>query len=151
MSKKPPHALTTELVRDALAALLPTDWHVSSQEPVTTLDSEPEPDVIVVRGKRRQFANRHPQPEELALVVEVADASRPRDQGIKKRLYARANIGVYWIVNLIAMQIEVYTVPTSQAQLPDYVEQTIYKPGEEVPVLLDGVEIGRIAVQDLLP
>src|SRR5438105_9177634 len=75
MTKHRPHVLTTLLVRRALDRLLPNGWYVDSQEPVTTTESEPEPDVSVVRGEPRDFQDRHPAPEEVALVVEVAETS----------------------------------------------------------------------------
>ena len=56
MTKNPPRRLVTYLVRDALAAVVGGGWYVDSQEPVTTDDSEPEPDVCVVAGDPRDYA-----------------------------------------------------------------------------------------------
>lgn len=61
MPKNPPHCLSTELAREAIAKLLPSGFFVSGQEPLTTDDSEPEPDVMVVRGARRDYVYRHPK------------------------------------------------------------------------------------------
>jgi len=77
--KNPPHCLATGLVRDALEKALPEGWHVKSQDPITLAASEPEPDVTVVRGSRRDYADRHPGPADVALVVEVADTGLQRD------------------------------------------------------------------------
>ena len=60
--------------RAVLERLVPAGWYVDSQEPITTADSEPEPDVIVAHGNIYDYLDHHPSPEELALVVEVADA-----------------------------------------------------------------------------
>jgi Uma2 family endonuclease len=84
--KKPPHRIATRLIRQALEGLVPESWYVDSQEPVTTPDSEPEPDVMVVRGDTRQYFDHHPGAADLALVVEVADATLERDRTLKKRL-----------------------------------------------------------------
>ena len=73
---------------------MPQGWYVDAQEPITTSDSEPEPDVVIVRGDTRQYLNRHPGAQDLALVVEVADTSLQRDRTSKKRLYARVGIPV---------------------------------------------------------
>jgi len=100
MSKNPRHTFVTQLARDVVASLLPPGWYVNAQEPVTTKDSEPEPDVAVVRGNRRQYIDHHPGPQDIALVVEVADSSLQRDRSLKKRLYAAAGIPVYWIVKV---------------------------------------------------
>jgi Uma2 family endonuclease len=151
MVKKPPHSVATHLVADALGNIVPTEWHVGVQDPVTTGDSEPEPDVTVARGHSRQYRDHHPGPQDLAMLVEVADASLGLDRGSKKRVYAEARIPVYWIVNLIDRQIEVYTDPSGPADKPDFRQRHDYGPDDEVPVIIDGKEVGRIAVRDVLP
>src|SRR5947209_7884549 len=60
MPKNPPHRLTTQLTREALAPLLPAGYYVDDQEPMTTDESEPEPDVMIVRGTRRNYRDRYP-------------------------------------------------------------------------------------------
>jgi Uma2 family endonuclease len=151
MPKNPTHRAATRLARQALERLIPGGWYVDSQEPITLEDSEPEPDVTVVRGERRHYLDRHPGPQEVALVVEVADASLPRDRTFKKRLYAAAGIPVYWIVNLPDSQIEVYTDSTGPAEQPDYRRGQDYDRSGAIPVVIEGKEVGRVAVRDLLP
>jgi Uma2 family endonuclease len=150
-SKTPRHSVVTQLIRETLARLLSSGWYVDSHEPLTTVDSEPEPDVMVVRGETREYLDRHPGPEDIALVVEVADSSLQRDRSLKKRLYAAAGIPVYWIVNLLANQIEVYSDPSGPAEKPDYQQQQNYSLADVVPVVIEGREVGRLAVQDLMP
>lgn len=151
MTKHPPHRVATRLTRGALEGAVPSGWYVDTQEPITTVDSEPEPDVSVIRGEPRKYVKRHPRPKDVGLLVEVADDSLARDRGVKKRLYARARIPFYWIVNLIDRQVEVYSKPSGPADKPDYRQRQVYGADDEVPVILDGQEIGRIAVRDLLP
>jgi Uma2 family endonuclease len=151
MTKNPAHCLALGLVQDALLALLPRGWHLKVQGSTTTTDSQPEPDLAVVRGQRRDYTQRHPGPQDVGLVVEVADSSLGQDRDTKKRLYARARFEVYWIVNLIERRIEVYTDPSGPADEPDYRQQQIYTASDTIPVLLDGVEVGRFAVQEFLP
>jgi Uma2 family endonuclease len=151
MTKYPPHTLGTLLVRRALERLLPDRWYVNSQEPITTSESEPEPDVFVARGNPRDYGERHPGPAETPLVIEVADSSLHQDRSTKKRIYARAGIAAYWIVNLVERKIEVYLEPTGDADAPDYGVRQLYGPADVVPVVLDGVEVGHIPVQQLLP
>jgi len=143
MPKIPRHALATGLVSQALEGKVPSGWYVRVQDPVTLEDSEPEPGVMVVRGHVRQYLDRHPGARDVALIVEVADASLKRDRGSKKRLYARAGVPVYWIVNLIDKQIEVYTEPSGTAADPDYRTHQDYGPADEVPLSIEGREIGR--------
>jgi Uma2 family endonuclease len=151
MTKYPPHSVVTTLVRQALERLLPEGWYVPSQEPITTRDSEPEPDLMIVRGEPREYLDHHPAPEDVALIIEVADTSLRRDRGTKKRIYARAAVRVYWIVNLIDRQIEVYTEPASTGKRPDYRQRLDYGPEGVIPVVLDEVEVGQLAVGELLP
>jgi hypothetical protein len=149
--KTPGHSTARHLTTKALEQILPAGWHVRSQEPITLGDSEPEPDVAIVRGDPGQYERSHPGPENLALVVEVADASLHRDRSIKKQVYARAGIAVYWIVNLQERRIEVYTAPSGPVEVPDYRQHNDYAAGAEVPLLIEGHEAGRISVAALLP
>jgi Uma2 family endonuclease len=151
MSKNPAHCLATDETRSALERLLPAGWFTKGQDPITTEISEPEPDITVVRGTRRQYADHHPGPQDLALVVEVAEATLARDRGVKKRDYARNSISIYWIVNLVDGQIEVYSDPAGPTEQPDYRQHKDYRPDDQLPVVIEGKEIGRIGVRDLLP
>jgi Uma2 family endonuclease len=81
----------------------------------------------------------------------VSDSSLAQDRGVKKRLYAAARIPVYWIVNLLERQIEVYTDPSGPADQPDYRNRQDFAVSDSVPFVIDGRELGRIAVVDLLP
>jgi Uma2 family endonuclease len=147
MPKNPRHTLSTQLTREALARVAPSGWFVSDQEPITTADSEPEPDIVVVHGDRRDYLERHPSLEDVALVVEVADAMLQRDRTLKLRVYASAGIAVYWILNLVERQLEVYSQPEESA----YRQRRVYGESEEVPVVIGGREVGQVAVGEMLP
>ena len=151
MPKNPPHSFTTQMLREILAAMLPLGWFVDDQEPITTEDSEPEPDLSIVRGERRMYCDRHPSPEDLELVVEVADSSLERDRNIKKRIYARAGIPVYWIVNLPERQIEVYSQPDRnlEGERSNYQQCQIFAATTEVPIYLSGKNIGSLKGEDI--
>ena len=114
MPQTPPHRVTVRLTYKALESIVPTNWYIDTQAPITTADSEPEPDIVVVRGDPRQYLDHHPTPQDLALVVEVADASLAYDRNIKVGLYARAGIPETWLVDLQNERVEVFTLPTSQ-------------------------------------
>jgi Uma2 family endonuclease len=151
MPQNPPHRVAIRLIYKALEAIVPTNWYIDSQAPITTADSEPEPDLMVVRGDPRQYLDRHPIPQDLALVVEVADTSIQRDRAFKKRLYAAARIPVYWILNLPESSCEASTDPSGPGNEPDYQQRQNYGPTEEIPLMMEGVEVGRLVVQALLP
>ncbi len=114
-------------------------------------DSEPEPDLAVVRGNLDQYEHSHPGPQDVALVIEVADVSLHRDRSIKKRVYARAGIPVYWIVNLQERRIEVYTAPSGPTENPDYRQRNDFTAGMGLPLVIEGRESGHIPVAALLP
>ncbi|HUY91490.1 MAG TPA: Uma2 family endonuclease, partial [Pirellulales bacterium] len=107
----PRHVFAVQELAARLAPLLPADWHLRSQDPLTLAESEPEPDLAIVRGARRAYAARHPVAGEVGLVVEVADSSLEFDRSVKQRIYAAAGIPEYWIVNLDQRSIEVYREP----------------------------------------
>ena len=104
------HATGIRMAEEALRAAFGAGWEVRGQMPVA-LDaySEPEPDVAVVRGSFRDY--RHEHPSRPVLVVEVAESSLRLDRR-KGRLYARAGVPEFWLVNLIDGVLEVHRRPT---------------------------------------
>ena len=151
MSHNTPHATAVHKLNKRLQRLVPSGWEARSQLPITLSDSEPDPDGVLARGDEATFATHHPLPAELGLVIEVADSSRYADRREKGRIYARAGIPVYWIVNVVDRQVEVYTDPDPTANPPAYGTRTDYKPGDQLPITLDGQQAGTIAVSELLP
>lgn len=151
MSRNTPHDVTLVLVTEGIRSVLPSGWHTRVQSAITTTDSEPEPDLVVVRGVARDYLIDHPGPTDLGLLIEIADASLAHDRGTKARIYARAGISEYWIVNLVDGQIEVNTDPDPFAAEPSYARRIDFLPGDSVPLVLDGQEVARLPVTDLLP
>jgi Uma2 family endonuclease len=94
-----PHAAAVGLTEDALRQAFGVGWTVRTHSPIALdEDSEPEPDIAVIPGSRRDHRRVHPSHP--ALIVEVADSSLEFDRSEKASLYARAGIADYWIVNL---------------------------------------------------
>jgi Uma2 family endonuclease len=145
------HDGTVGLVQEALRARLPEGWWVRVQSAITTGDSEPEPDLVVLRGPVRAYVGRHPGPQDLALVIEVADSSIDYDRGLKARIYARAGVPIYWVVNLVDGQVEVYGDPTGPGAGPAYRAQQVVKADGVLPLVIEGREVGRIPARELLP
>lgn len=85
---------------------------VRVQSPIVLgADSEPQPDISVLRYRSDFYRDRHPGPGDVLLVIEVADTSIIIDRGTKLPLYARAGIAEVWIVDLTAAAVEVYRQP----------------------------------------
>jgi Uma2 family endonuclease len=147
MTKNPPHVVACDLTRAAVDKLLPAGWIIRIGDPVRIPDyNEPEPDIAVVRGTIRDYSKRHPGPSDVAMLVEVADSSVPKDSRLVT-VYGAAGIPVYWIVNLVKRQVEVHVGPTADG----YKDCLIYRPGDNVIVVIDGKDVGTIAIDDLLP
>jgi Uma2 family endonuclease len=151
MSRNPPHGVGVALMLKALNARLPAGWHCRVQSSVTADLSNPEPDVAIVRGNERDYINRHPRPRDTGLITEVADTTLQTDREVKGALYARVGVPVYWILNLVESQLEVFTDPTGPDPEPCYRQHRDYRSDEEVTLVLDGREVARIPVRDLLP
>jgi len=153
--KNPAHPTATDLTRRAIERLLPAGWYVRKEDPVRIPKrrSEPEPDVSVVRGAIKDYATRHPDPEDVALVVEVTRTSVAKDRRGEPRLRGRARvyggggIPAYWIVNLPRRRLEVYANPIGGA----YPAPKILGETESVDLVIQGQVVAQIAVADLLP
>jgi len=150
MTRRPPHDDVLNELNVWLVRNLPAAWWLRVQSAITLSESEPEPDFAVVQAGSRRYRPRHPGPADIALVVEVSDSSLDIDRTDKARIYARANIPVYWIVNLVEGQVEVYTAPSGPTVDPAYATRQDYRPGDEVPLVLDGAEVARLAIAAIL-
>jgi Uma2 family endonuclease len=148
MVQDPPHTMADILCGGQLDRVIPPGWHVRPAKPIRlpVQGSKPEPDRCVVRGDARDY-RQDPGPADIALVAEIADSSLADDRDYAARLYGPSGIPVCWIVNLIDRQVEVYTGPNPAG----YASRVDYKPGQAVPVVIDGHHVGQIAVDELLP
>jgi Uma2 family endonuclease len=107
---------TTRLCRQ-LDRLLGDRAVIRGQDPISLPNqSEPEPDVIIARGRDEDYLAHHPYPEDILLVIEISDTTLDYDQITKLTLYAEAGIANYWIVNLPARQLERYSQPYQNIQ-----------------------------------
>jgi Uma2 family endonuclease len=150
MTQNPPHTIADMRCGRELDRVIPRGWHVRPGKPVRIpmpgRDSEPEPDRCVVRGKIEDY-ERHPGPEDIALVVEIADSSLADDHQLAVDIYGPAGIPVCWIVDVNARRIEVYTRRGPEG----YGAPEFFVEDQSVPVAIRGRVVGRIAVKDILP
>jgi Uma2 family endonuclease len=151
MSRNPPHDAALQLIQATLPQLLPIGWCLRMQSAITVGGSEPEPDGAIVRGNARSYSSHHPSPAEIGLVIEVADTTLAGDRTDKGRIYARAGISCYWIVNIVDRQVEVYTVPSGPTVSPAYTQRQDFRIGDDVMLTLDGIVAATIPVRELLP
>jgi Uma2 family endonuclease len=148
MGKQPPHIWVVRSILQALGTLLPNGWTCSKEDPVRIPEfDEPEPDVAVIRGSKDDYRVRIPEPGDVTLVIEVSESTLDRDQGKKLDAYAKGGIPIYWIVNLVHRRVELYTGPGPGG----YSSCELFTAGADVPVVINGALVGRIAVSDILP
>lgn len=107
------HAGTVNRLASALWGALRDQAVVSVQNPVriTALNSEPQPDVAVLKTRPDFYTSAHPEPEDVLLLVEVMDTTAGYDRGVKAPLYARAGILEVWLVDLATDTVEVFRHP----------------------------------------
>jgi Uma2 family endonuclease len=138
----PPHAITLELVAEALRIAFGAGWRIRIQSPlVLGLDLDPEPDCAVLAGTARGSTGH---PTTVDLVVEVADSSLDFDTNEKRLLYAKACIREYWVVDVNGRQLLVYRDP----QAGDYVSQQALGSADAVSPLATPTAVVRVT--DLL-
>jgi Uma2 family endonuclease len=114
MPPGPLHSYTVTIIGDLLRAHLRGGGsHVREEKPIRLNPRyDPQPDLAVVRGPRADYRNQFPVPEDVLLVVEVADSSVGEDRELKLPAYAEAGIPECWLVNLPEQHVEVYRDPS---------------------------------------
>jgi Uma2 family endonuclease len=105
------HAACVKRINRFFAASFGERVCIGIQDPIRLAESEPEPDVSLLKPRSDDYAKSHPKPDEVLLLVEVADASLEFDRSIKSGVYAQNGIAEYWIVNLINRKLEVRRCP----------------------------------------
>lgn len=143
--QKDGHAYTVRIITSILNELYGPTFTILTQMPLNLgSNSEPEPDIAVVKGAVREL-QRHPTNAEL--VIEVSDTTLAYDRGKKARLYAEAAISEYWIVNLLDRQIEVHR-RASAGSVSEFAPAEIVRGGS---IDLPGVAGKSVGFSQLLP
>jgi hypothetical protein len=144
------HETAVEKLRDLIGIMIPNGWHLLAQ-PIACGDSQPEPDLAVAADVLNEFANHPPTAENVPLVVEAADGSLLSDRKLKGRIYARAGIVCYWLLNLIDSQLEVYTNPSGPVPMPGYQEKRVYRVEDKISLVIGLDDLGTLRIGDILP
>ena len=107
--------------------------------------SEPEPDLALLRPRADFYAQSHPTPEDILLLIEVSDSTLDYDRDIKMPLYAKAGIPEVWLLDLVNRRLAIYRRPS-----PDGYREVLYPALDEsiAPVLLSGlaIEVGQLLI-----
>jgi Uma2 family endonuclease len=140
----PIHYTTAKRAAKYLAELLSGKADVRFNGPITLSDSEPEPDLAIVRLPESAYNDRHPAPKDIFWIVEVAKTSLKKDLEIKLAIYATAGIQEYWVLDLLTKQVIVFRNP----QGGKYIEEYTIAEGTIAPLAFADVSV---SVKRLLP
>lgn len=156
MGAGPEHAYAVGRLLRRFVRALPDPWVVRIQDPIQLgpsnvpgAASQPEPDMVVAQGPDTRYLQQHPGPADLYLVVEVADSSLLSDRRGKVQSYASQGIPVYWILNLVDRQLEIYTNPDAKGG--QYQTTQILSEAEQAVVSWPGLAPVTFAIKDFLP
>jgi Uma2 family endonuclease len=151
MTQNDPHDASVAQLAEKLREILPAGWVVREEKSVVLGAYErPEPDIAVARGAQLDYFGRAPRASDLALVVEVADTSYAKDRGTRWRRYANARIPHYGVVNLPARLVAVFSLPAGKGRTAAYRNSVSIGFDDEVSFVIEGREVGRVAVKEFL-
>ena len=140
-AKGTPHTHALRLLACLFDDLFNNDQSIFiiTQDPIQLNDlSEPEPDLVIVKGPMQNYAQKHPYPEDIHLVVEIADSTLKQDCQVKDKLYAKARISEYWVVDIKNRQVNIFRDPTPTG----YAKHLILKePNQFSPLAFPNISI----------
>ena len=133
----PLHYITAKRDAKYLETLLAGKAEVRFNGPIALPDSEPEPDIAIVQLPDTAYLHRHPRPEDIFWIIEVANTSLKKDLDLKAAIYATAGILEYWVLDLATQQVTVFRQP----QAGQYLEKRILSEGNITPVAIAAVSV----------
>lgn len=141
-----PHAVYCTESVEYLRTLLGDRANVREAHPITLPnDSEPEPDIAIVRTPSRQYLTHHPYPADIFWLIEYANTTLTKDLNEKKRVYAEAGIQEYWVVNLQVPELIVFrdlAMPQGGGSANDtYRSETKFATGNISPLSFPDLQI----------
>ena len=139
-----PHSSYCGEIAEYLRRILGDRAKVREAHPITLANnSEPEPDIAIVRNRVTLYRDRHPHPADILWLIEVANSTLAKDLGMKRDLYASAEIEEYWVLNLQASALVVFRDLTKSG----YQAETTFTTGTISPLAFPDLSID---IQQLL-
>jgi Uma2 family endonuclease len=134
----PLHYSTAKRGARYLETLLIGKAEVRFNGPITLFDSEPEPDIAIVRLPESAYSLRHPRAEDIYWVIEVANTSLKKDLETKAAIYAAAEIPEYWVLDLTTQQVTIFRNPQQNQYLVQFTEsksvESLAFPGIQISI-----------------
>lgn len=154
MAKSKAHGSVGAAITMAFVPRMPDGWSFWPESTVV-LDptNAPLPDFAVIRTGDligRTHPDRYPEAADVGLLIEIAVTSLREDLTTSLELYARSGIPAYWLVDVLGKRILAHSDPRVVDDRGAYVRVETYLPGQELPLVLDGLEIARVPFDDLL-
>lgn len=154
MSPAREHSRCTFNLERLLKGVFAADrWAVAREYALDLAEGLPLPDLAVLRFPESESYSRArglPSAADTALLVEVSDHTYRHDRLRKLPLYAAAGIPCYWIVRVRKRRVEVFREPEGRGDTARYLQSTVYREGQSIPVVVDGAEMGEVAVEVIL-
>lgn len=133
----PLHRSKCDSIAEYFREILRERAKIYESHPVTLPDSEPEPDIAIVRLPTSRYDTRHPHPDDIYWLIEISDKTLTKDLGVKRVAYARASILEYWVIDVEAKQLTVFQHPLAD----DYQTQKIYIQGTISPLAFPDLQV----------
>lgn len=152
MTKGELHNIIVTLTAEAFRPVTPAGYHVREEK--SSKDgrySLPEPDVAVAREKVGDSFPDPPSLARMALVVEVDHHTGRADRVVKFSRYAARSVPVYWIIKANRRVVHVYDTPQGRGKRARYTHMRIFSGSEEIPIVIDDQEVGRVVASALFP
>ena len=131
------HSYTSDSLVKYLRSILTNSADVRESHPITLDNSEPEPDIAIVRLPETIYKNHHPYPQDIYWLIEISNRTLLKDLNQKIITYARNGIPEYWVIDLVNKKLIVHT----QIQNNSYAQVVEYKTGMVSPLAFPKVAI----------
>ena len=134
------HSYTNDDVAELLREKLKGLAKIRESHPITLDNSEPEPDIAVVRLPKTRYIQHHPYPQDIYWLIEVSNKTLDKDLNQKSITYARNGIPEYWVIDLIHKKLIVHTRPVNNkySQVEEYSSGTVTPlPFPDITIALD--------------
>ena len=135
--ESPLHRFTNDSVAEYLREQFAGLAKIFESHPITLDNSEPEPDIAIVRLPNTNYLNRHPYPEDIYWLIEISNTTLEDDLNRKKRIYANAGINEYWIIDLKNTELIVFREPSQN----DYKTRVTFNNGAIAPVFFPNIQL----------
>lgn len=133
----PLHRFINDSAAQYLRELLKGLAKIFEAHPITLANSEPEPDIAIVRLPDTAYLTRHPQPNDIYWLIEIADCTLAIDLGRKKKAYALAGINEYWVIDVQAFKMKIFRSPVGD----NYTDEREVMQGTITPLAFSSLEV----------